>query len=108
MNGDGNGPGDPKTRKLLQKSSSDTVLAAVAGMSPEPTRHGSHSAQKGLGGTVRPHLDGQRRAALYRRACSSLASAGVQLAGGSPSLGGSSAASPAIGATAARGASKVG
>ncbi|CAE8588363.1 unnamed protein product, partial [Polarella glacialis] len=82
MNGDG-GPADPKTRKLLQKSSSDTVLAAVAGLPPlaeaSPLAHGSPRG-RGMAPrrVIRPHLDPPRRAMLYRTACSRLSSAGQQ------------------------------
>jgi len=90
MHSDGNGPADPKTRKLLQKSSSDTVLAAVAGLPPEarlsPEAERSSPAIRGNGSSrqVKPHLDQHRRSALYRTACSRLSSAGQQAVSGSP------------------------
>lgn len=61
MNSDG-GPSDPKTRKLLQKSSSESVLTAVAGKGSKPR-------------TTR-HLDSVRKSSLYHTACSRLGHVG--------------------------------
>jgi len=82
MNGDGGGPNHPKTRQLMQKSSSDTVLATVAGVpstklvpvhtSPDSPSHLGPPREK-----VAPHLDATRRAVLYKTARNRLASAGM-------------------------------
>jgi len=93
MHGDGSGPSNPKTRMLLQKSSSDTVLAAVSGLPPlasealkasSDASHMSPGMSRGPGASrqVRPHLDNQRRAALYRTACNRLSAAGQRAVSG--------------------------
>jgi hypothetical protein len=96
MHGDPSGPSNPKTRKLLQRSSSDTVLAAVAGLPPVAAQtkrpldaseleHASPSPGRcAPTRQVRPNLERHRYAALHRTACSRLSAAGQQaLAGGS-------------------------
>eukprot|EP00440_Ansanella_granifera_P009038 gb/GFBE01009793.1/.p1 GENE.gb/GFBE01009793.1/~~gb/GFBE01009793.1/.p1 ORF type:complete len:576 (+),score=121.58 gb/GFBE01009793.1/:1-1728(+) len=88
MHGDGAGPANPKTRILLQKSSSDTVLAAVAGLPPvssEASNAESASLSLSRGAPprqVRPFLDRHRRAALFRTACTRLSAAGQQAVSG--------------------------
>lgn len=97
MNQDGGGPTDARTRKLLQKSSSDTVLAAVAGTlsptvqavdalpqdfmqaMPSTGRRGavassvpvSQGESPGPAGKV-ALMDEERRTTLYRTACNRL------------------------------------
>eukprot|EP00439_Symbiodinium_sp_Y106_P016297 s6821_g2.t1 len=99
MHGDGSGPADPKTRtgvpfschatgcywisherRLLQKSSSESVLAAVAGVPPVLEASSSASAAKSgerrkvlWKGPVSP-LEVARKAVLYSTACSRVAS----------------------------------
>lgn len=77
MNSDGYDPIDPKTRKHLQKSTSDSVLAAVAGVLPvdridgEKHRGAAKAKPRGLAPMTpmpRPRLDEGRRSALYRTA----------------------------------------
>jgi len=101
MNGDGGAPENPKTRKLLQKSASDVVLATV---SASPLR------SSGVGGAVAaatpPRLDERRRKALYRTACKRIASAGMEVVSSSqssraPSLTNSASAAIAAAAAAA-------
>lgn len=75
MNADGGGPSNAKTRKFLQKSSSDTVLAAVAGF-PPVLADSTRGKGQTLSGQVRPNLDQQRRTTLYRSACNRLSAAG--------------------------------
>mmetsp|Transcript_11841 Transcript_11841/g.20218 ORF Transcript_11841/g.20218 Transcript_11841/m.20218 type:complete len:531 (-) Transcript_11841:152-1744(-) len=66
MNSDG-GPSDPKTRKLLQKSSSESVMTVVGGMPAEASgRAGSPGRQ------ARPRLNPDRKSTLYYAACSRL------------------------------------
>ncbi|CAE7780991.1 MCAT [Symbiodinium pilosum] len=63
MHGDGSGPTDPKTRRLLQNSSSGSVLAAVTGL--PPAAEGSRRTR-----SVGP-LDAARKAMLYNTAVGS-------------------------------------
>ena len=67
MHGDGEGPADPKTRKLLQNSSSDTVLAAVAGLPPLEQGSRPRAMRHGRARTLEG-LDAERKAVLYRTA----------------------------------------
>lgn len=102
MHGDPSGPSNPKTRKFLQRSSSDTVLAAVAGLPPiapqamrnsdaSQVDHASPSPSRGGSmRQVRPKLDRHRYAALHRTAWGRLSSAGQQAISG----GSSASASP--------------
>lgn len=74
LNSDGSDPIDPKTRRHLQKSSSDSVLAAVSGVLPTERIEGERqrALKMGVGGfsppMPRPHLDQAKRSALYRTA----------------------------------------
>ncbi|CAE7788955.1 MCAT [Symbiodinium sp. CCMP2456] len=81
MHGDGSGPADPKTRRLLQKSSSESVLAAVAGIPPvleesaSATRSGER--RKVLWKGPASPLEVARKAVLYSTACSRVSSSRV-------------------------------
>lgn len=72
MNSDGSEPIDPKTRVHLQRCTSDSVLASVAGVPGEERSRAAlrrvESTGKGLAPMPRPKLDTTRRAALYRTA----------------------------------------
>jgi len=72
MNGDGGEPVDPRTRKFLQKSASDVVLATVAASPPRPS--GAAASP-----TVVPRLDERRRRALYKTACRRMSAAGLEV-----------------------------
>lgn len=89
MNGDGGAPENPKTRKLLQKSSSEAVLATVAAVSPEQLAASPTSSG------LPPRLDERRRRALYRTTCKRIASAGFVISGGQTCA--STVSLPAIG-----------
>lgn len=65
MNSDG-GPSDPKTRKLLQKSSSESVMTVVGTPAEASGRVGSPGRQ------ARPRLNPDRKSTLYYAACSRL------------------------------------
>jgi len=88
MNSDGSEPIDPKTRKHLQKSSSDSVLAAVAGIFPGDMIDQAEKQRKATKGKAlafaaspsmpRPRLDAGRRAALYRTARSRFSGLGTE------------------------------
>jgi len=85
MNADGGGPRAPKTRKLLQKSKSDAVLRTATGAPA--------SSETGLAATstsrLRPGLNEQQKAVLYRTARNRLASSGLdQLSSMAPSING--------------------
>lgn len=85
LNSDGKGPGNAKTRMLLQKSSSDTLLAAVTGASlaPEGAPGCRRSPKASLfNSKVRPSLDGNHRSLLYNATYKRLAMSGHQLVSG--------------------------
>ena len=78
MHGDGSGPADAKTRRLLQNSSSDSVLAAVAGLPPipdskKPNRGSAPRAPRPARSPQPGPLDAARKAVLYSTACSRVA-----------------------------------
>eukprot|EP00927_Polykrikos_kofoidii_P034109 TRINITY_DN28939_c0_g1_i1.p1 TRINITY_DN28939_c0_g1~~TRINITY_DN28939_c0_g1_i1.p1 ORF type:complete len:611 (-),score=125.60 TRINITY_DN28939_c0_g1_i1:336-2168(-) len=98
MNSDGYNPIDPKTRKHLQKSSSDSVLATCAGVFPQERiddeRRRCAEAKGGAPSPMpRPRLDKTRRAALYRTAQSRFAFIGDD-DGGHKGMSGSGVPSP--------------
>lgn len=77
MNSDNGGPADAKTRRLLSRSTSDTVLAAVSGVQMVEANSKGRSGQT----QAVPRLDEYRRAKAYSSACERLARAGRQMAG---------------------------
>jgi len=78
MNSDGRAPTSNFTRKFLQKSSSDVVLAANAGMPPP---EGASPIPGRSPNRLKPHLDPLRRQELYRSTCRRMASMGAEVVG---------------------------
>jgi hypothetical protein len=81
MHGDSGGPVSAKTRKLLQKSNSDTVLQALNGPSVD-SPHGKAGGGPAIQG---PRFDEAKRKMLYRTTCSRLQSTALEVITGNAS-----------------------
>lgn len=87
MNSDGKDPGNPLTRKFLQKSTSDSILSQAAGV-PMVDRfpddrvgpRASVSSLRSSARSTRPYLDDNRRTELYRTARKRFKSCGGEIA----------------------------
>lgn len=67
-------PGNPKTRKLLAKSASDSVIAAGAGSSKDAAKAGSGGPRH----TKKPQMDEFKQEALFKVACKQLSRPGLK------------------------------